>query len=218
MDVIERLGQLDTCAVSDALDACGLPGATTGLQPLWPGSGTVAGRVRTLQAAPKVDGVPAQHIGTLVIASAGPADVVVIANGGRLDVSCWGGILAQAALLAGIRGIVVDGACRDIGDSRRLGLPVFGRAVVPVSARNRIVQAAMDIPVQIGGVAVGPQDYVLADENGVVFIPSEQAEVVTGLAELIARREQTMVDAVLGGQSVVDVMHDNRFPTREDLA
>jgi 4-hydroxy-4-methyl-2-oxoglutarate aldolase len=34
-----RLARLDTCAVSDALDQLGLPGAVTGIAPLVPAAG-----------------------------------------------------------------------------------------------------------------------------------------------------------------------------------
>ena len=32
-------------------------------------------------------------------------------NGGRLDTSCWGGILANGAKMKGVSGVVIDGAC-----------------------------------------------------------------------------------------------------------
>ena len=87
-----------------------------------------------------------------------------------MDVSCWGGILTLAARRRGIGGVVIDGACRDIAESQELGFPVYGRAVVPVSARGRIVQLAMDEPVEFAGTTVHPGDAVLADRNGVVFV------------------------------------------------
>jgi len=39
-----------------------------------------------------------------------------IDNGGRLDVSCWGGILANGAKMKGVSAVVIDGACRDLDD------------------------------------------------------------------------------------------------------
>jgi regulator of RNase E activity RraA len=141
--------------------------------------------------------------------------VAVIANGGREDVSCFGGILAVAALRRGIAGIVIDGACRDIAESEELGLPVFGRAVVPVSARNRIVQTAMDVPIDFAGITVSSGDYVVADRSGVVFVAAADVERVVGLAERIAARERAMIEALRGGDSVLEVMHDSRFPKAE---
>jgi regulator of RNase E activity RraA len=211
-DLVDRLGALDACAVSDALDTLGLPGAVTGIRPLWPVDRVVAGRARTIQAAPRLPDAPGQHIASALIAVAEPGDVAVIANGGREDVSCFGGILAVAALERGLAGVVIDGACRDIAESDELGLPVFGRAVVPVSARGRIVQTSMDEPVEFAGVTVQTGDYVIADRSGVVFVPASEAERALELAERITAREQAMVAAVRAGESVLEVMHDNRFP------
>jgi regulator of RNase E activity RraA len=95
---------------------------------------------------------------------------------------------------------------------------VFGRAVVPVSARGRIVQLAMDEPVEFAGVTVHPGDFVLADANGVVFVPAAELDRVVALAERIVAREQGMADAVRDGQPVTEVMHDSKFPTIEEAA
>lgn len=216
--VLERLEALDTCALSDALDALGLVGATTGVRPLWPVTQVVAGRAVTVQAGPRQADRPAQHIAAAAIEASGEGDVLVIANGGRLDVSCFGGILTRSARRQGIGGVVIDGACRDIAESEEHRFPVFGRAVVPVSARGRIVQLSMAEPVDFAGVTVHQGDYVLADRNGVVFVPAAEISVVLAMAERIAAREATMAEAVRRGEPVTAVMHDSKFPTREDLS
>jgi regulator of RNase E activity RraA len=215
---LDRLRALDSCAVSDALDTLRLPGATTGIGPLWPVTEPAVGRVRTVLAGPRQSDRPAQHIAAAAIEAADPGEVLVIANGGRVDVSSWGGILTLAALGRGLGGVVIDGACRDIAESEELGFPVFGRAVVPVSARGRIVQLGMGAPVEFAGVTVHPGDIVLADRNGVVFIPAAEADQVVTLAERIVAREVAMADAVRAGQPVTEVMHDSKFPTPEEQA
>lgn len=214
--MLDRLRALDTCAVSDALDTLNLPGAVTGIGPLWPVRQPVAGRVRTVLAGPRQSDRPAQHIAAAAIEAAEPGDVLVIANGGRTDVSSWGGILTLAALGRGLSGVVIDGACRDIAESEEQGFPVFGRAVVPVSARGRIVQLGMDEPVEFAGVTVHPGDAVLADRNGVVFIPAAGLDQVVTLAERIVARESAMADAVRAGHPVTEVMHDSKFPAIEE--
>ncbi|WP_119696290.1 RraA family protein [Microbacterium halotolerans] len=211
-----RLRALDTCAVSDALDTLSLPGATTGVRALWFAS-VVVGRARTIQAGPRPSDGSAAHIAAAAIDDSGETDVLVIANDGRLDVSCFGGILTRASVRRGVRGVVIDGACRDIAESRELGFPVFGRAVVPVSARGRIVQLSMDQTIEFARVRVDSGDLVIADGNGVVFVPAARAEDVIGMAELIAAREWRMATAVDVGEPVTDVMHDSKFPTLEDL-
>jgi regulator of RNase E activity RraA len=211
-DPLALLRTLDSCAVSDALDTLGLPGATTGIRPLWDVRAAIAGRARTVAAGPRSDDRPARHIAAAAIEAAADGDVLVIANKGRLDVSCFGGILTLAARRRGIEGVVIDGACRDIAESEKSGFPVFGRAVVPVSARGRIVQLAMEEPVSFAGVTVNPGDFVIADGNGVVFVPAAEVMRVLDLAERIMTREAAMADAVNAGDPVTEVMHDSRFP------
>lgn len=80
-----------------------------------------------------------------------------------------------------------------------------------ISARNRIVQVDSGKPLQIAGVTVREDDYVIADRCGTVFIAAEHIQQVLDLAERIARRQQGMVQAVCGGRSVADVMHDKEF-------
>jgi regulator of RNase E activity RraA len=216
--MLDRLRALDSCAVSDALDTLNLPGATTGIRPLWPVTEPVVGRVRTVLAGPRQSDGPAQHIAAAAIEAAGPGDVLVIANEGRTDVSSWGGILTLAARRRDLGGVVIDGACRDIAESEEQGFPVFGRAVVPVSARGRIVQLGMGEPIEFAGVTVHQGDAVLADRNGVVFVPAAELDRVVTLAERIVAREGAMADAVRAGQPVSEVMHDSKFPTVEATA
>jgi regulator of RNase E activity RraA len=210
--LIQRLRALDSCAVSDALDTLGMKGAVTGLAPRWNIKEPTAGRVRTVKAAPKSGAGPATHIATPLVAKADADDVVVIDNHGRTDVSCWGGLLAEAARQRGIAGVIIDGACRDVQESEAVDLPLYARTAVPVSARGRIVQESMDEPIQICGIQVFSGDLVIADWNGVVFVAAASAEQVIALAERIAAREAAMSEAVRSGRNVAEVMHDSQFP------
>ena len=67
-----------------------------------------------MTAGPRQEGRPAQHIAATAIEA---GDVLVIADDGRVDGSCFGAILALAAARRGIEGVVIDGACRDIAES-----------------------------------------------------------------------------------------------------
>ena len=208
--LLERLERLDTCAISDALDHLQLRGATIGIRPLWP-CPRVVGRAVTVKIVPVGIARPTAHLATPAIEAAQPGDVIVIDNAGRTDVSSWGDILSNAALARGVRGVIVDGASRDIDGSREIGFPVFGKAVVPVTARGRIVQESFNTLIQVAGVQVRPGDLVIADGSGAVFIPQERASDVIRVAERLAAREAAMVEAVRAGRPVVEVMHNTQF-------
>lgn len=207
---LERLACLDTPTVSDALDFLSLPGATVGLRPLWD-CPKVVGRASTVQLGPKSGSAPTVHLISPVIAAIESDERVLVIAGGIEGVSCWGDILANAAKVKQVRGTVIDGFSRDIEANEEIAYPVYGRGATMVSARNRVVQLASGTPIQVAGVTVRQDDYVIADRCGTVFVPSDRIDDVLDLAESIARRQSGMVHAVRTGRSVEDVMHDKEF-------
>lgn len=208
--LLDRLAALDTNTMSDALDFLALPGATVGLRPLWQ-CPPIVGRASTVLLGPKTDTAPSVHLITPVVEQITRDDRVLVIAGGIEGISCWGDILANAAALKNIRGSVIDGFSRDIDGSAAIGYPVFGRGVTMISARNRVVQRDAGVPVEVAGVCVCEDDYVIADSCGTVFIAQQHIEAVLTLAERIARRQHAMVAAVRAGRSVAEVMHDSEF-------
>ncbi|GAA4334514.1 hypothetical protein GCM10023165_10390 [Variovorax defluvii] len=208
--LLDRLAALDTNTVSDALDFLQLPGATYGLRPLW-NCPKIVGRASTIQLGPKTDAKPTVHLISPVIAEVTSNDRVLVIAGGVDGISCWGDILANAAVARNIRGSVIDGLSRDIEGSESIGYPVYGRGVTMISARNRVVQVDSGKPVQMAGVTVNQDDYVIADRCGAVFVPAARIKEVLDLGERIARRQDAMVQAVRAGRSVAEVMHDKEF-------
>ncbi|KAH6951996.1 ribonuclease E inhibitor RraA/Dimethylmenaquinone methyltransferase [Fusarium avenaceum] len=210
-NILDRLSALDTNTVSDALDFLNLPGATYGLRPLW-NCPKVVGRASTIQLGPKVDGSPATvHLITPVIDSITTDERVLVIAGGVEGISSWGDIIANASKIKGIRGSIIDGMSRDIDGSQEIGYPVFGRGVTMISARNRLVQIDSGNQVEMRGVKVDHDDYVIADNCGTVFVQSGSIDKVLELAERIERRQQSMVQEVRTGRSVAEVMHDKQF-------
>lgn len=208
--LLKRLSALDSCAVSDALDHLQITGATTGIRPMW-GRPKIAGFARTVEAVEAAAGQPGRHLGTSTVQAAGPGDIIVVANRGRANVSCWGDILTAAAQARGIEGSVIDGACRDLDAVADAGYPVYARAAVPVTARGRLAERGSDVPVLFDGVLVSRGDLVLADGSGVVFLPRARAQEIIETAERLTRRQEQMIEAIRAGRPVTEVMHDDRF-------
>jgi 4-hydroxy-4-methyl-2-oxoglutarate aldolase len=203
--IIERLIKLDTCAVSDALDSLNLKGATWGVRPQWQ-CPKIAGRAVTMKIKPAGLQQPTQHLGTAPIEAAQPGDVIVIDNGGKLEFSCWGGLLALSAKLKGVSGVVIDGASRDIDEARELEFPVYARGVVPMTARGRVVQESFNQEIQFAGVQCHPGDLVLADGSGIIIIAKEKENDVVAAAEAIYAKEQEMAAGIRKGYSGLEML------------
>jgi regulator of RNase E activity RraA len=199
-DLLDRLRQVDACAVSDALDRLGLPGSVVGISRLSTEQ-RIAGLVPAGDAPPS-----ARHLGTAAVEASGTGHVIVVAHAQRMDVSGWGGNLSLAARQQGIQGVIVDGACRDIDESREIGLPLFARGTVTRTARGRVVEVGWNVPVQVEGVPVEPGDLVIADGSGVVFIPAALAADVLSAAEDIADTERQMAARIRDGVPISQVM------------
>lgn len=203
--LVERLRKLDTSAVSDALDRLQLPGAVSSLTALSQ-TRRIAGVAITVQLD-RANGTAApRHLCTAAVDASGPGKIIVIAHNGRTDVAGWGGILSLGAVSRNVEGVVIDGACRDLDESRELGLTLYGRKAVPVTARGRIIETGWNEPVQIDGCTVAPGDLVIADGSGVVFVPQSRAAEIIGIAEQVVAREQAMTVAVRAGKPLVEVM------------
>jgi regulator of RNase E activity RraA len=206
IDLTARLAQLDSCAVSDALDKLGLAGVASGLERLATDK-RISGRVVTVKLEAD-DGRPAasRHLGTTAVEAAQPGDVIVIQQRTGIDAASWGGNLSFAAQLRGVAGVIVDGPARDIDEAQGYGFPLFARSRTPHTARGRIVETGTNVPIVVSDVTVSPGDFVVADGTGVVFIAAREIEAVLEAAEAVAARERVMVAALREGVPVTQVM------------
>lgn len=213
-DLLVELANLDACAVSDALDALGLPGVVDGLRCLT-GVARISGRVITVELSRAEDAVsgpstpdpgPTRHLGTAAADAATPGTVIVVAHQGRTDSAGWGGNLSRAAKRNGAVAVICDGAVRDVDEAREVGLPLFATIATPRTARGRTVERLWGQPVEVAGVRVESGDLVVADSTGVVFVSRRHIAQVVAKATSIVAREASMAAAIDAGAPVSEVM------------
>jgi regulator of RNase E activity RraA len=204
----ERLGRMDSCAVSDALDKLGLPGSVTGISRVSTDR-RIAGRVLTVKLDRAEGPSATRHLCTTAIEAASPGDIIVCEQRTGLDAACWGGNLTIGAKMRGVGGAIIEGPARDIDESRQLDFPVFARSITGRTARGRIVEVATGAPILVGDVTVNPGDYVIADASSVVFVAEAEISRVVKAAELIVQRESLMAQALRDGKPASEVMGAN---------
>jgi len=205
MDVLSRLARLDTCVVSDALDKLGLPGVAAGLSRLATDR-KLAGQILTVKLESADGRLAERHLCTAAIEAAHAGNILVVEHHSRTDCAGWGGLLSRAAMVKGIPGVIVDGLCRDIDESRELGFTVFARGVIPTTARGRIIETGFNSPITVDSVVVHPGDWVIADGSGVVFLAQENVEPILAQAEQLVSREATLLKDIEDGIPVSQVM------------
>jgi regulator of RNase E activity RraA len=159
-----RLAEGGIADISDVMRGSGTMDG--GIRQLHVGMARIAGPAITVDLTPG-DGMLLRA----AIDAAQPGDVIVANAHGDTARAILGGAIAMHMVHRGVRGLVVDGAVRDIGEFRELGLPVMGRGLTPRSGTTASGWGEVNVPIACGGVVVHPGDAVIGDEEGIVVVP-----------------------------------------------
>lgn len=152
--------------------------------------------------------LPARHVGSVDVfleafGHAEHGDVLVIDNGGRLDEACVGDLVTLEASRAGLAGIVIWGLHRDSPELRELGLPVFSMGAFPAGPQRVDPQPDDALAsARCGEVTVTTADFVLADDDGVIFLPRDRAMEVAEIAITIRDTEWRQAELMHSGTSL----------------
>ncbi len=187
-----RMTSLSAANVADGCVRAGLPVrfGPPMLGPVVPGS-RMAGRA-----------LPTRHAGSVDIfleafEQAEAGDILVADNGGRLDEACIGDLVVHEARSAGLAGVVIWGLHRDTADVQAIGLPVFSLGSVPAGPLRLDPRAADALDTAtIGNWDLTRDDLVIADDDGVLFVPADSATEVLDLAESIRDTERDQAERV----------------------
>lgn len=196
-----RLEACYAAAVHDVLRAmghgqCVLPSSIRPLEVQW----KLAGPVYTVSG--HMDQTRDAH-DTLVqwtgLLSKAPAGKVLICQPHTHAIALMGELSAETLKFRGVRGYVVDGACRDTEYISNLGFRVFCSSNTPADIVGRWVPDRFGEPITIGTVTIRTGDYMLGDRDGVVIVPGEIAEDVVTRTEEVLKTENKVRTAILGG-------------------
>lgn len=207
--VLTRLSSTSTATITTILFKRGLRNVwMRRAKPLRAGSPTVAGPAFTMRFIPAREDLsnPAAWSSprsTRVAVEEMPAGCVVVVDAcGIVDAGILGDILCERMARRGVAGLVTDGAVRDVAGVASTGLAVWCNGVAAPPAAAQLIFAGWQEAVACGGVAIFPDDIIVADADGAVVIPRAMATDVAAQADEQDRLERWILAEVSRGAAL----------------
>ncbi len=169
--VVDELGRLGVATVHEAAGRTGLLG--TALRPAWPGA-RAAGTALTVLCGPGDNLM--LHV---AIEQARPGDLLVVTTTSPSSDGFVGELITTSLAARGVRGLVTTTGVRDVAPITAARFPVWSQ-FVSAQGTGKAIAGAVNTPVSVAGTVIRPGDAVVADDDGVVCIPREQAAQVAG--------------------------------------
>jgi 4-hydroxy-4-methyl-2-oxoglutarate aldolase len=191
----QRYLKVDAATVADVLDKLGFPhqGLAAGFAPYPANAGKLAGWAYTIcgEMRPYAGSGDPDKMKAVDGLKAG---CVSVWSGAGEGVCFFGELIALGMKARGATGALVDGGVRDIEWIAKQRFPVYARYHTPVQSIGRWKVTACQVPAYLPGATkqrmiVNPGDFVLADVDGVVVVPSEAVEKVLNEAERLTATE-----------------------------
>jgi len=218
--IIERFKEMPTATIFDALVKLGtrppLRMVMRGMRPLLGYQTRAVGRARTQQIVNVRDVsrssmVTNRPLHFELVDKATSSDFLILAAAGVAELAVFGDILAAKAKERGVVGVATDGHTRDAAFIEKINLPLWcaGVTMVPQGFGGYSVQS-VNQTVTCGGVEVNPGDLIVADGDGVIVVPWDDAEKVAQVCEEMEAAEERARTGIKSGESL-----ETLYPSRD---
>ena len=102
-------------------------------------------------------------------------------------------------------GLVLDGGVRDVAALEAHGFPVFS-ATIALTGASKDKPGTVGSPCGSGGIEVAPGDWVVADVDGVAFVPGAAVDDVLAAGRAREAKEAGFFEALRAGSTTVELL------------
>jgi len=133
-----------------------------------------------------------------------PGEIVVLTMPEARPVALIGELLVTQMLVRGAAAVLCDAATRDIDELVTMGLPIWTR-FVSVRGASKSIVGQLDVPVEVGGARIAPDDVVVLDADGGCVVERVEAMRVLSASEDRFAKEQLARQRYREGERSYDV-------------
>ncbi len=188
--LVAELAKMVTPHLSDSMERLYAGGPQ--LRPMHKG-GKLAGPAFTVKTTPG-DNLLVHK----ALDAAHKGDVIVVDAGGVCENAIIGELMMSRARQRGVAGIVIWGAIRDSAEIAAGTYPVYAAGVTHRGPYKN-GPGEINIPINMGGMAVNPGDIIIGDADGLIAVPQEQAERILKSAQAILAKETAAMKEIEAG-------------------
>lgn len=195
-EAVKILGEAGVATVHEAQGRSGL--MKTYMRPIYPSAKMAGPAVTVLCQAGDNLMIHA------AVAVCQPGDVLVVTISSDSTDGMFGDLLATSLVSHGVLGLVIDAGVRDVSELTAMDFPVWSKAV-GAQGTVKATAGSVNIPVVCAGASIQPGDVIVADMDGVVVVPREDAPAVAKASQARIAKEEKNRHSLRSGELGLDM-------------
>jgi 4-hydroxy-4-methyl-2-oxoglutarate aldolase len=195
-EAVEALEKYGVSTVHEAQGRCGL--LASYMRPIYPGA-AIAGAAVTVSLPPG-DNLMI-HVAVEVCQ---PGNILVVVPTSYCTDGYFGELLATSLRAHGVKGLIIEAGCRDVGPLTEMKFPVWSRAISS-QGTVKATLGSVNVPVVCAGTLIEPGDVIVADDDGVVVVKRSAAREVAAASKQRVDKEDAVRERLARGEVGMDI-------------